>query len=584
MDIGQNVRKLARLFVLLFLALTVGFVYWQVGVAQAVTSNIHNSRACLKGNEPVRGKIYDRNGVLLAYPTPSPTGCGIVMHYNDPSLASLIGYYVNAAESSGIEKQFDPYLSGQMGSTSFGNTVNSLLHRPPVGDDIYLTIDDRIQQIANQDFDTPVIPDGVNTFQSDRGSMIVANPHTGEILAMVSRPGYDPNELAQTLAQGKFSYFNQISTGLEQPLLDRPIQGVYTPGSIFKTATFLGALDSGKTTLDQQFDGPHAFGPVTLGGEVVGAGQVGSNLGDAADPYTIHVPVSTQYAYTHSDNIIFAQVGDSMGVQSWQDYMNRFYVGQNIPFDLPVAKSSVVNQGDTLTEGLMVNDAFGQGEVQVTPLQMSLIDNIVANNGQMMKPSVVQKIVDPTTKAVIYQDPDQSLGQPVSTNAAQGVLQSMYSVVQCGSGSVPGAETNLSPWGIVGKTGTAQLGALGSGVNAHGWMITAAPYSVQNPQQLPALTIVAMKENGGDGGVIVGPMITKTYDDIFNQGLVPNVQQPPAANAGIYCCTSQMLQLGCAGVTRNVSYNTPDGTATFTQQGQGQGQGRGQGQQPPFFP
>src|SRR5579884_1641597 len=147
MDISQNVRKLARLFVLLFLALTVGFVYWQVGVAQAVTSNIHNNRACMKGNEPVRGRIFDRNGVLLAYSTPSPTGCGIVMHYTDPSLGSLIGYYVNAGESSGIERQFNAYLSGQMGSTLLGNTMNGLLHRPAIGDDIYLTIDDRIQKV-----------------------------------------------------------------------------------------------------------------------------------------------------------------------------------------------------------------------------------------------------------------------------------------------------------------------------------------------------------------------------------------------------------------------------------------------------
>jgi cell division protein FtsI/penicillin-binding protein 2 len=325
---------------------------------------------------------------------------------------------------------------------------------------------------------------------------------------------------------------------------------------------------------------------MNINGEIVGAGQVGSNLGN----YTISVPVNTQYAYTHSDNVIFAQVGDSMGVQSWQDYANRFYVGQNIPFDLPVAKSTVVNTGDTLSEGLMVNDAFGQGEDLVTPLQMSLIDNIAANGGQLMKPAVVQKIVDPNTKAVIYQDPDQPLGnQQVSAAAAQGVLQSMTSVVQCGSGLLTGANTNTSPWGIIGKTGTAQLGAFGTGVNAHGWMITAAPYSLQNPQQLPVLTIIALKENGGDGAPAVGPMITNTYNDIFNQGLVKAQPVQPPANT--YCCTSGMLQTGpgCFGVKQNVVYNA-DGTAIMVQPkqgqgpGQGQGQGPGQGQQPPIFP
>jgi peptidoglycan glycosyltransferase len=565
MDISQNVRKLARLFVLLFLALTVGFVYWQVGVAQAVTANPHNSRACMKGNEPQRGRIFDRNGTLLAYATPSPTGCGVVMHYTDPSLAGLIGYYVNAAESSGIEKQFDPYLSGQMGSTLLGNTVNGLLHRPPIGDDIYLTIDDRIQKIADSHFDDTNPTAQAQTFPTDRGSIIVSNPRTGEILAMVSRPEYDPNLLAQQLSQGQFSYFNQISTGLEQPLLERPIQGLYTPGSIFKTPTLLGALDSGATTLNQQFDGQHAFGPVTLGGVVVGADQVGSNLA----PYTISVPVNTQYGYTHSDNVIFAQVGVSMGTQSWQDYMKRFYVGQDIPFDLPVAQSSVVPAGQTLDTGLLSNDAFGQGDDQVTPLQMALIDNTVADGGQMMRPSVVEKIVDPTTKAVVYQDPDQSLGQPVSTNTAMEVLQSMYSVVQCGSGSLAGVQTNTSPWDIVGKTGSAQLGALNGNIHPHGWMITAAPYSVNNPNQLPALTIVAMKENSGDGGYAVGPMITNIYNDIFNQGLV-QVTQPPAANPNVYCCQSGMLQIGCPGVRQNVFYTGTGADAIATFPGQQQ--------------
>jgi penicillin-binding protein A len=565
MDISQNVRKLARLFVLLFLALTVGFVYWQVGVAQAVTSNIHNSRACMKGNEPQRGRIFDRNGTLLAYSTPSPTGCGVVMHYTDNSLGSLIGYYVNAGESSGIERQFNAYLSGQMGSTLLGNTVNGLLHRPAVGDDIYLTIDDRIQKVADSHFDDTNALAQTQTFPTDRGSIIVSDPHTGEILAMVSRPEYDPNELAQQLSQGNFTLFNQISNGLEQPILERPIQGLYTPGSIFKTPTLLGALDSGATTLTQQFNGQQAFGPVNLGGEVVGANQVGSNLA----PYTIQVPVNTQYGFAHSDNVIFGQIGVSMGVQSWQDYMKRFYVGQEIPFDLPVkAISTVVNQGETLNTALLADDAFGQGHDQVTPLQMSLIDNIVANGGQLMKPSVVEKIVDPTTKAVVYQDPDQSLGQPVLANAASGVLQAMYSVAQCGSGTVNGASINTSPWGVVGKTGSAQLGALNGNIHPHGWMITAAPYSPQNPTQLPALTIVMMKENSGDGGPAVGPAITNIYNDLFSQGLV-KVQQPPANNPNVYCCQSGMLQQGCPGVKQNVFYDANE-IATFPQQQQQQ--------------
>src|SRR5438876_2905431 len=125
----------------------------------------------------------------------------------------------------------------------------------------------------------------------------------------------------------------------------------------------------------------------------------------------------------------------------------------------------------------------------VTPFQMSLIDNIPANNGQLMQPRLVAKIVDPN-KTVIMQNQAQTLGNAqVSTTTAQQVLQSMYSVSQCGSGSIPGVTLPDSQWGIVGKTGTAQVG---TNQPAHAWLITAAPYSVQNPNQMPALTIVAM--------------------------------------------------------------------------------------------
>src|SRR5512135_623290 len=95
MNVGSNIRKLTLMFVALFIALSAGLVYWQVVVAQQVTSNVHNSRACMPDSAPVRGNIYDRNGVLLAETVPAKTGCGYARRYTDPSLAGLIGYYVS---------------------------------------------------------------------------------------------------------------------------------------------------------------------------------------------------------------------------------------------------------------------------------------------------------------------------------------------------------------------------------------------------------------------------------------------------------------------------------------------------------
>jgi peptidoglycan glycosyltransferase len=547
MNLGTSIRKLTLLFVVLFMALSAGLVYWQVVVAQQVESNPHNARSCLPDSAPQRGNIYDRNGFLLAYSVASSTAnCGYIRHYTEPSLAGLIGYYVPNYPATGIEAQFNNYLSGQLGSTALNNTVNKMLHRPPVGDNIYLTIDVRIQRIVNQDYDTSVQIDNAATFATKRGSVVVTDPHTGEVLAMVSRPSFDPNQLVKTLSAGDQGYFHQLDTDPDQPLIERPIHNTYVPGSVYKTVTLMAGLDSGKTTLDQQFGLKQAFGPVFIGNHNVGENHVGSNL----MPYTIHVPVTTQYGYTHSDNVIFAQIGAETGVDSWLQYNKRFYVTQNIPFDLPVNVSTVNNANTPLDTNLLADDAFGQGQDLITPFQMSLIDDVAANGGQLMQPRLVSKIVDPN-KTPIVQNQPQTLGdRQVSTTAAQQALQSMYSVTQCGSGLVAGVNLNQSPWGIIAKTGTAQLGG---NQPAHSWLLTAAPYSVQNPNQLPALTILAMKENGGEGGGANAPMVKNMYNDIFSQGLV-KVQQPPAASIN-YCCQSGMLQVGCPNVVANVPAN-----------------------------
>jgi cell division protein FtsI/penicillin-binding protein 2 len=535
MSISSSIRKLTLFFVAMFIAFSAGLVYWQVVVAQQVTTNPHNGRGCLTDNAAVRGRIFDRNGVLLAESTPSKT-CGYIRHYTDPSLAGLIGYYAGPNfPATGLEKQYNDYLSGQIGPTMLDNTMNKILHRPPVGDDLYLTIDDRIQKIVDKHFDDPVPIDNSATFATNRGAVVVTDPHTGEILAMVSRPSYDPNKLVTSLQEnGDLTYFNQLVKDPDQPLLMRPLQARYVPGSTFKTVTLLAGLDSGKTTLDQQFDRKQALGPVVVGQHQVG--PTGNNL----EPYTIRFPVDTEYGYTHSDNVIFAQVGAETGVDTWQDYVKRFYLTQSIPqtnaFKVPVTVGSVT-QGDTpLDVNLLADDAFGQGADFVTPMAMSLVDNVAANDGQLMQPMLVSKIVDSNKNPVETNSPTPLGSRQVSSQAATGVRQAMYGVTHCGSGLVAGVDLSGSPWDIISKTGTAELG---NNVPAHSWLITSAPYSVSNPTQLPDLTIVAMKEHGGEGGNAVGPMVTNMYNDIFTN--VMKIQQPPAVPTN-YCNTTQLLQ------------------------------------------
>jgi penicillin-binding protein A len=532
MNISRNILRLTYLFVCLFIALSAGLVYWQAIVASQVTNNIHNVRNCLPDSAPVRGRIFDRNGKLLADTQRVSYGCGYIRHYYDPSLAGLIGYYAGSNyPSTGLENAFNDYLSGQQGMTALNNLMNKTLHRPPVGNDIYLTIDEGIQHIVDAAFDTPVAIDNQNSFATNRGSVIVSDPHTGEILAMVSRPEYDPNRLVQTLTHNDSSYFQQLTQDPDQPLLMRPLDARYTPGSTYKTVTLLAGLDSGRTSLTQQFNKQQAIGPIIFPGSGHPVGPVGNNIED----YTSQFPVTAEYGYVHSDNVMFAQIGYDVGAATWMDYNQRFYVGKTIPFDLPVASSTVLDNGQPLNVDTLVANAFGQGSDFVTPMQMSLIDNVAANDGQLMKPMLVSKIVDPNGTDIQVNAP-QSLGQQVNTQAARDVRQAMYGVVRCGSGSLPEVKLVNSPWSVIGKTGTAELG---NNQPAHAWFITEAPYSVANPTQLPKLTIVAMKENGGEGGLSDGPMLAQMYNDIFTQVL--KTPAPPAPDPN-YCGATKLMQ------------------------------------------
>jgi cell division protein FtsI/penicillin-binding protein 2 len=546
MNISVGIRKLTYVFMVLFLALSGSLVYWQVVVADQVTGNIHNGRAYLPNNIPKRGRILDRNGVVLAE---SVLEDGVyVRKYTEDSLASVIGVYINPNYGiTGLEATYNDYLNGKIGMSALDNSFNKLLHRPPVGNDIYLTIDIRIQRLVDQHYDDP-LPSGFGDYINpdpqprEKGAIVVSDPSSGDVLAMVNRPKYDPNKLVHTLLNGDSSYYDSLDKDPRQPLLNRATQQTYIPGSIYKTVTLAASLDSGKGKLDDPWTRDQALGPVTINGQQFGPS--GNNISNIQTGF----PVTSEFAFAHSDNVIFAQMGVKMGQETWVDYNHRFYIDKQIPFDLPITVGHVLKPDDkgqqvgSLDDNELAANAFGQGFDNVTPMQMVLFDNLIANNGEMVQPRLVNKITSyEDGNSVMQTYGKQTLSTPIKKETATQVRQALYAVIQCGPGvSFPAVRD--AKYGWIGKTGTAQTGDF-SNTFPHSWMLTQGPYSVANPDKLPKLTIIAMKEKAGESVVVLSTMINSIYNDIFEKGYV-QADTTPARTTG-YCCSTKLYPGVC---------------------------------------
>jgi peptidoglycan glycosyltransferase len=461
-------------FIVIFILITIDLVYWQVIDAGALNAQPQNaSRQFDIAHHVLRGKIFDRNGVLLVGRYTQSNGY-TYPYFTDPSLAQTIGYDSDQFGKSGLQASLDSYLSGKSTGTDWSQTFNSWIHRPVKGDNVYLTIDENIQKAAD---------DAVASVTSQPAAVVVSDPRTGEILAMDSRPYFHPGRLNGTNANDTAAYWRQITQNdPNAPLINRVTNGLYAPGSTFKVLTLSAALDTGVESLSTQFNGQDATGPYTVQGHTF---DTGNNLPPGV------TSVDLLHAFMYSDNIVFAHVGVKLGKGTFLDYATRFGLGQNIPFDLPVSTSVAVTPGENFDQVALASSAFGQANDQVTPMQMLLVTETIADGGRTPKPILVKSIVAPNGSTVTRSNPG-TLWNPISSSTASQVNHAMVQVVAAGSGvnaQVPGVT-------VAGKTGTAQAGT----GNSHSWFVAFAP------ADHPRVAVTVIVEHGGEGFSVAAPI------------------------------------------------------------------------------
>lgn len=476
------IRNLFVVFVLLFAVLVAFTSRWTVFEDESLRNNALNRRDLIRAERVPRGEILAADGTVLARSARQRSrDTGSVTYKRrypkDAEYVHTVGYSdIALGQQQGLERSQNDWLSGK--AVKLATAVDRLVQGDQRGSDVRTTLEPKVQQAA------------ISALGGRSGSVVALEPATGKVLAMVSVPGYDPNKAAQDP-----SYLNDLK---DSALLNRATQAAYVPGSTFKVVTAAAALDTGQMTPESTVDGSdnQTFSGTPL-----------KNFGGENFPNT-----TLRNALTHSVNTAFGNIAEDLGKGTMQEYMERFGFGGKPPLDLP--SDEIRTSGEWLARkngngrfipatSRYVDVArlgIGQDKLQVTPLQMAMVASAVANGGRLMKPHLVDRIIDPDGRVQETVKPE--LQRRVMSAGAAADLQSMMGdVVQEGTGTAS-ALTGIQ---VAGKTGTAELN-IAQGLNDL-WFIGSAPL------QSPKVAVAVVVENTqGQGGVVAAPIAKQVME------------------------------------------------------------------------
>lgn len=447
----------------LFLLLVVYLSYLSLYKGDKLAANPYNNRNLQLENTTLRGSIFDKNGTLLA--SSKVSGKNQVRLYPYGSLYSqVIGYNSRIYGKSLLEKTYNDYLLNRNKANPLESIKDMLDDEQKTGNDLYLTLDHKLQALS------------AKLLGDRKGAVVAMDPRTGEILAMVSKPDYDPNSSALE------ANWQELAESENAPFLARATQGLYNPGSTFKPVISVSAIEQGLDSI--KFDDK---GSVTIDGKPF-KNQNGKAYGK----------IGIDRALAVSSNVYFSQIAVKLGEANFKDIAARFQLGRKVDFDIPLSQSAFAYDGMSKVD--LASAGIGQGKVLVTPLQMAMITSGIANNGVMMKPMLVKRVVSKTgTEIKAFRS--TALGTVTDEETAKKVQKLMQGVVENGTGK------NAAIRGIhvAGKTGTAENERTGQQQKAqHAWFICFAP--VENPQIAVA---VILEYNGSTGGGAAAPIAQK---------------------------------------------------------------------------
>lgn len=467
----NNNKELAivvYIFVGLFVFLMGYFVYFNVLESPNVINSSYNTRQDLFAKYVVRGQIKSADGKILAQTEVGDDGTETREYPYNNMYAHVIGY--SSKGKAGLESLMNFNLL-RSNAPIVERVIKQFKGVKNTGDNVITTLDSTLQETA------------YNALGSNDGAIVVMEADTGKILAMVSKPDYDPNDI-------DILWDSLIADDTENSsLLNRATQGKYPPGSTFKILTLLEYIKENSNYTDYTYD---------CTGKIV------------ADDSTINCYHNTAHgtedlymSFAKSCNSSFANLGLQLNINSLSKLCNKFLFNQTLPYDMVYNKSSFSLNKDDTTYNIM-QTMIGQGSTLVSPLHMALITQTIANDGVMMRPYLVDH-TENYDGNVVKKYSESEYGAIISSEEASIMKDFMQNVVENGTATKLSGQS----YSVAGKTGSAEFGNVKG--ESHAWYVGFSP--VEDSKIVVSIVV----EGAGAGSEYAVPIAKKIFDAYYNE-------------------------------------------------------------------
>lgn len=460
---NQQIMVVTYVFVFLFVAMIGYLVYFMVVQSKDVINNSYNQRQNLLAERTVRGKIVTEDGEVLAETVTDSSGKETRSYPYGKIFCHVVGHSTQGKTGIELMENFNLLTSND---NMIGNFKKKLSGEKTIGDNAVTTLNVNLQKVAY---------DALGNY---RGAVIVSEPSTGKVLAMVSKPDYDPNPSSLN-DQWKTLVNNSDGTSC---LVNRATQGLYPPGSTFKIFT---ALEYIRENANYKKFSYECKGTEKQDGYTVNCYQ-----------NHVHGSLHLKNAFAKSCNSCFAYLGTQLSIKSFQSNSEKMLFNSELPTTFVYNKSSFVLDSSSDKEEIM-HTAMGQGKTQITPLHLNMVVSAIANKGVLMKSYVVDRLESDSGSLVRQYKPKAE--ETIMTEDEASVLTDyMKEVVNSGTATSLG---NFS-YKVAGKTGSAEFDSSGS---SHAWFTGFAP------ADNPSICVTVIVEGMGTGSEYAVPIAKKIF-------------------------------------------------------------------------